>query len=109
MMEACDQLVGFQRGEVQPHVEGRNNQDTDQNNVEGVQVGELSVQQDQHHQGFLFLAYQREAQIDLDLAFLKAVDQDTVVVVCLEGTLVPAPAGTFKLHSCRRAQLNLFL
>jgi hypothetical protein len=45
----------------------------------------------------------------LDLAFLKAVDQDTVVVVCLGGTLVPALAGTFKLHSCRRAQLNLFL
>lgn len=61
VMEAYDQLVGIQdedAAEVQPNAEGQDNQDTDQNNVEGVQVEETFVQQDQDHQDFLFLACQ---------------------------------------------------
>lgn len=89
-MEACDQSVGYQDeevAEVQPHVEDQGNQHTDQNIVE---VEDLSGQQDQGQPH----ACQMEPQIDLNLAFLNAVDRDTVVV---GGTLVPAQAGTFTL------------
>jgi len=63
-MEACDQSVYYQDeevAEVQPHVEGQDNQDTDPNIVEAVQVEDLSEQQDQAQ----FHACQMEPQIDL--------------------------------------------